>query len=640
MGRKVGIGLVALGLGAAAAWWYLGGSEQPADTIPHGAAATAGPREPIEAVAAPATTIVASVPAAQPAAPAASSTTSASGRVYDAATGEGLPGVMVWARTVAGSSPRPAVTDDTGRFRFEALQPELWFFDMRDSSRPDTPPTSHQLWRRIAAGDAVDDLEFALEGGLTISGVVVDTKEMPVSDARVTARGEVSLSATTDEAGRFSLQGCGGGQVVRVQAGKDGYLWAKPMELRLRDRPETDVRLVLAREATISGTVVSKYGGSTPNAMVLLRPRDVWVRRPVDRPESQRSHRDGGFTIGGLGPGTYQLQAQPYRQPSFFSSRIDFPQWDDRPLTTVRLREGEHRTGVRLVVEDDGRGDATVTGRVTDQEGRPLEGVRVDLENGRYMAEGATDASGSFTIDGLVPGEYQGRVAAAGYQRGMLTKVTAPSRGVAIVLERLGRIRGRVVDAATGAPIDAFGVATRYTRGGAARAPGGANLAHVAGLTFVQHHDRAGRFEVDPMDTNATDVVVWTRGYAARIQMIEVPPDQTVDLEFRLEPAATIAGVILDARGEPVAEAQVFVGEMPQMHDPREGAPHEAADISAPDGSFELVSVPLDVVQVAVYKPGLGPGTAPVALRAGETARVTVRLGARSTQGRPQRGSA
>jgi hypothetical protein len=104
------------------------------------------------------------------------------------------------------------------------------------------------------------------------------------------------------------------------------------------------------------------------------------------------SGADGKFSITDIATGSYSLAVK----------RVGFVRPHDRVRLT--LKSGDTRTGIEVKLTPTG----AITGRVTDADGEPVEGVTVFAEGGIGMTEYATtDEKGQFRIGGLAPGRYQ-----------------------------------------------------------------------------------------------------------------------------------------------------------------------------------------------------------------------------------------
>lgn len=60
----------------------------------------------------------------------------------------------------------------------------------------------------------------------------------------------------------------------------------------------------------------------------------------------------------------------------------------------------------------------TVQGKVSDAAGKPVAGVKINLPGAGSVT---TDKSGSYTLDGIDPGEYHLEAAKKGYQKSSVT---------------------------------------------------------------------------------------------------------------------------------------------------------------------------------------------------------------------------
>jgi RNA polymerase sigma factor (sigma-70 family) len=155
--------------------------------------------------------------------------------------------------------------------------------------------------------------------------------------------------------------------------------------------------------------------------------------------------------------------------------------------------------------------DVPVTGVVKDEEGGPIDGVRIVAGSGRMAT---TDAEGKFTVRGLGPNpSFQMNVRKDGYAL-VIGRVTVTEAGfryvtfdsanpaappkpapltreLAVTLKRVGWIEGRAIDADTGEPVRLDNVALReFTR-----KPGG-EVVLRRGVRNEFEQPEPGRFRV------------------------------------------------------------------------------------------------------------------------------------------------
>jgi len=341
-------------------------------------------------------------------------------------------------------------------------------------------------------------LEIALDGGASVRGVVVDPDERPVVDARVVAIwrgamgqtvGELRETRTGDD-GTFALAHTSSGGVDLLVAA-DGLL-----ETRLRLEPD-------------------------------LAPGEVR--------EGVRVVMDPGRVITG---------------------RVEFP--DGRPAAGARVNAGVDLT--QFSMQSGGANLRDVRGGrdESDEDGRfEIRGV----SDGRFLltAEVGDDEPDAEAADGLVTAlelddeGSEGSEPPAERWRASKNAVDPDAGEVVLVLERLVGLEGRVVDALTGEPLDAFTVRAELEGSG-----GALGIGAVRRRTQGTDDDD-GAFRFDDLEPATWSVDAAAEGYARSASVsVRVPrADDAEPLVLRLERAASVAGVVVDPNGRPVAGATV-----------------------------------------------------------------------------------
>lgn len=196
--------------------------------------------------------------------------------------------------------------------------------------------------------------------------------------------------------------------------------------------------------------------------------------------------------------------------------------------------------------EELDQGLATLTGRVYDEVGKPVEGAIVSLGgSGFWPARSVqSQADGRFQWAEIPAGIYELRVSkgqlVAPPVEGLILDAGA-RRAFGVKLARGWTLVGQAVDARSGAPVHGAEVTV---------ATGPLGL-----LSRRVESDDEGRFVLDGIVGNTQSLYVEADGY-----VLEGPLSHAIDsgvLVVPLERAARIEGRVVDARGRPIAEATV-----------------------------------------------------------------------------------
>ncbi len=287
-------------------------------------------------------------------------------------------------------------------------------------------------------------VRLVLQPAAKVSGRVVDDGGDPVPGAMlmVTQVAERAvggmpafpdISGTTDERGRFSLDGLEAGR-IELGAQAEGYIAAPAKALDIAaGREVKDVELVVSRGAQVEGVVLGPDGGPVDGARVQVQRKEEGDRFSVGDALAPRatSDGDGRFRLSGLAPGVQSLSAEHEKYL--------------RAVKDVDLHAGD--TGhveIRL-----GEGLA-VSGRVVDAGGLPVAGARVALSaQGSYMGQQDwSGADGAFRFSGVTPGKIHLAADKEGQGSAKLDDLTvtdAPLAGIELRLAKGGAIVGRIL---------------------------------------------------------------------------------------------------------------------------------------------------------------------------------------------------
>ncbi len=208
--------------------------------------------------------------------------------------GKGIPGATV-ASLVENMSIE---TDNAGKFVFDLVKDRIYSNDvaLRVSARGYAPQS-----KTVLANDRDVKVQLLAEG--TLTGVVVNEKDEPVTGASVTCRyfeGRAEISSRTaavDAEGAFSFDAFGTGLAILTAHTADG-LASNPQNVNVA--PETaagPVKLKLTVAASITGVVTAKGGGALANVTIALDGKNVTA-----------TNAEGQFTLAGVDPGKHNVK--------------------------------------------------------------------------------------------------------------------------------------------------------------------------------------------------------------------------------------------------------------------------------------------------------------------------------------------
>jgi hypothetical protein len=181
------------------------------------------------------------------------------------------------------------------------------------------------------------------------------------------------------------------------------------------------------------GRVTGADGQPLPRATVTVLRGET--RTTLSPPLRARTDADGRYRIEGIPLLELALQFRTDRHKPWMKEGLLFRYPGDAHEVDATLEEG-----------------ASVSGRVVDPAGAPIEGAHVTAGNETASAV-RTDEQGRFAVHGLGEGDVNLSAAARGYGTGYLRGVRPGSTGLEIRLQVAGTLSGR---ATAEGPIPAF----------------------------------------------------------------------------------------------------------------------------------------------------------------------------------------
>ena len=377
--------------------------------------------------------------------------------------------------------------------------------------------------------------------------------------------------------GRFVLPGLRPGPYTLAASHDD---FAPAESDRVQVAPGTtraDVTIRMRSGALLAGHVVDERGNG-------LEGIPVELRAPNDRlPRMSVTAADGSFSFRGV-RGEVSVTALPY---------------DLAPVRESLLIEDGDQVDVELALSS---ALYTLHGQVVDERGFGVSGalLRVSAKSPHTPTKrtAKSDADGSFSVPALPEPPYELTAEHPGFGPARLAEIGSVD-DVRVVMSAGVTFLGEVLDDWTGGPLP--GVAIRLE----------------GPITRDAETRTDGSFVFQRAPTGTYDISFSHPDYEAQSRRVVLEPPHYVDRPqaldtVRLEPGGVVEGEVLDARGDPVANAEVTWGDPPRW---------ERATRSDARGEFRLRGVPAGAVWITARHEVAGENWTvdPVAVRPLET---------------------
>jgi RNA polymerase sigma factor (sigma-70 family) len=541
------------------------------------------------------------------------------GRFYNIITGEGVPGLRPEIVSVENGAATERVlqvegsdSDTSGTYQLTGLAPGHYAV-LRPN--PDAYPRTSwglrnmdSLFLVVAANSVVRNVDFGLEPGGSVRGVVVSSDGEPVEGAEV--RGHpmdtmILRRATSGSDGTFELLMPVYDNTMELQANKDGLFSPVVDSLSFSYEGLKDVVLELTepRTASVSGLVVDPIGLPVEGVIVTLYGGAFPLDATTLPHRSVKTTSNGVFRIDQLLAGEFSIYLT--------TAGCEFDPSKSQEVAVLDLSSSETVDGLRFTFTQS----VSFSGRVVDTSGQPIKDAYVFTKPVNSVFDksdgfDATDAEGRFVIAGLEFGEYVVS-ARARWQRNSVPAGIFPTGtdGIEIVLEGPGRIEGRVVRADTGEALTQFQIYIIEGRVGRVM-PRLFHAVHGGSLTY----DPEGRFARECSRGEAGDgtiaVVAVSPGFAPNYQNVAMPEDGVATgVEVRLRSSRLIEGRVVNTLGQAVVGARIGWGDVPNGRDTA-----RVVARSDSNGFFSVESIPDgERVVLSAYHPAYAPSTVDVA---------------------------
>jgi protocatechuate 3,4-dioxygenase beta subunit len=543
------------------------------------------------------------------------------GRVIDG-SGTPLVGVPVWIsetplrmRTLSSrgyaSMDRPvmsllpwAVSGNGGVFTVGGLAGGRHVLTAR---RAGWPPVEAVLDLRPGS---TTEAVLALTPGTAASLVVMDTDHRPIAGVTVAAHyggsppadggptGEpIAVGESTVE-GRVSLRPLRKGPLT-LHLGKPGYV-SRSFSARVEEDGQDLGEVVLESGCAVNGQVVDDAGGAVAGAAIRIGSNERLLGVPQAFSDAQ-----GYFTVADQpmqGEMLIEARAEGFVSPG--AQRVTLP-----PLAPVSIAlQRARRLAGRVLDQASAEpvvAASVVAVRADDRPGQ--QGTR--SQRTRQSARALSDDEGCFRLGGLLPGDLELQVTAAGY-RSAARPATIVSDGdtsdLTIVLDRGLAISGRVVDAA-GAPVG--GAEVTAAEAARSRVP-----TRSEGLSAPARSGPEGTFRVDGLAAGRWELAASDDGHRYATEVVEAGSN---DVVLRMQAPGQVRGRVVGDDGAPLPEARVTASGRGLTV--RERPVDET-------GAFTLGEVTPGKIHIQAAAPGRAAGSETVMVEADRAAEVTVTL--------------
>jgi protocatechuate 3,4-dioxygenase beta subunit len=392
-----------------------------------------------------------------------------------------------------GGGEQSALSDDSGRFRFERLSPGRYSLGASLRDQSSAPAEA------VVTGDDAQEVQLVLSEGAIVRGLVTGLPDLQLAGVNVSAQGQDYFATTrTAAGGTFELAGVPEGLVtLRANAG-DFLTGSRSASTTVTIGPgqaEAAAEIVFEQGFRVDGHV-TRGGRPVTDAMVMAAP-EGGDRRSANA----RTDESGGYALEGLDEGRYNIVANSLSGGAPIRRTVDIS-----GDTTVDLEAPPARLAGTVVEAESGRPLGDV-------------GIRIEDEGGgmRFVNVATTDSAGRFAFEDMEPKRYRVSFQKPAYQVETRELAAAEESDVRVEMKRGEGIALEARDGIFATPL----------RGLFVRALDGAGQTAFAGGLSL---DSEGRGEVPSLRPGAYELRAESSGYAPVVRPGVAVPSSIISL--------------------------------------------------------------------------------------------------------------
>ncbi|MCE7980608.1 MAG: hypothetical protein DYG89_05400 [Caldilinea sp. CFX5] len=335
-------------------------------------------------------------------------------------------------------------TDETGHYRFQALDERRYRLLFKDERSPrqyateyfnNMPNAEDATVLTVVSNTVMTNIDAQLTTLGKVAGLVTDAANQPLAQIQVTlyqaADGNwhpTNFAVTTDETGRYSLEGMDAGSyrlgfsdtrspAEYVSEFYDDHPLATATDITISNGVTVTANAQLDAKGRISGLITDLQG--QPLA-------DIQAAANYRAPDSEQwevagyfnTDATGRFTLGGLDERAYRICFYDVSNQYRYSHEC----YDDAP-SIQRAKDVTVTAGATLTIDVALAPTGGISGVITDEAGNPLPWIQAQLwsdpqGNGQWMLDPIhwtySDDNGAYGLTGLDAGTYRMRFAVIG----------------------------------------------------------------------------------------------------------------------------------------------------------------------------------------------------------------------------------